>query len=128
MKILLKESDEFTNFKSGKYLIGGEWITPVAYNLDEGWVVIKDNALDYAKNVGLDSVNELMSEYGYDVDTPVYVYTGYDIQLSANDDGEGESAVIGIKWEDGTYAYYGVGSDADHTTFDRMVKAIVVMV
>lgn len=76
--------------------------------------------------MGYDSVEELMSDYGYDAGTPKYIYLGYDLERSIYDDGEGESAVVGIEWEDGSYAHYGVRMDNDHTTFDNMVKAIVV--
>lgn len=126
MKILLRESKEFGNFKSGKYLRDGKWVTPVAYNLDEGWVIVRITAVEYAEDMGCNSVEELMADYSYDAGIPEYIYLGYDLELSQEDDGEGESAVVGIKWEDSTYAHYGVGKDNDHTTFDNMVKAIVV--
>ena len=126
MKILLRESKEFDNFKSGKYLRDGKWIPAVAYNEEEGWVIVRITAKEYAKDMYYDSVEELMSDCGYDAGTPKYIYLGYDLERAIYDDGEGESAVVGMEWEDGSYAHYGVRMDNDHTTFDNMVKAIVV--
>ncbi len=125
MKILLRESKDFSNFKSGKYLRGGKWLPAVAYNVDEGWAVVRITAEEYARELGLKSVEDLASEYGYDDGVPKYIYLGYDLELSQNDDGEGESAVIGVKWNDGSYAHYGLRADDDHTTFGAMIGAIV---
>lgn len=128
MKIKLKENSEskFVNFKNGKYLYNGKWVKPVSYNLEDGWVIVKDTAVNYAKYMSYDSVEELMTDYGYDADTPVDVYLGYDVLASVNDDGDGIGGVIGIRWKDGSYAHYGMRDDADHTSFDEMIESIVV--
>ena len=127
---LFESSHRLTESIDKQYTLGGSCPSGigkiVALNEENGWYIYKMTIEEAAKQYG-DTVENFISQYGYDYSTPIAMYVGVDIEMEQSYGiGEGEGAVVGIQWENGTYAHYGMRDDSDECDKTEMFKSIVV--